>query len=65
MNNIYYDIESLKSIFTLALYDEKTDVMEIYLLLDRPDRTFTNEQMSEISNEIYRKNLNFKRSTSK
>lgn len=33
-NNVYYDIESLSEVFSLATYNEKTNHLEIYYLLD-------------------------------
>ena len=61
-NNVYYDIESLKDIFTLCSYSEKDNTLEVYYLLDtimNNNKSFDQRQMDLIKSEIYKKNKNF------
>lgn len=62
-NNLYYDIESLKDIFTLCSFSEKDNTLEVYYLLDsvmNDNQSFDAAQIDLIKSEIYKKNQNFK-----
>lgn len=59
MNNFnFYDIESLKNVFSVANYREKENDVEIYYLLDNPE-ILTGNWRDELNQRIYAKNKNF------
>lgn len=54
----YYDIESLRNLFTLCNYKESEDIVDIYYLLD-DEYLLTNNFKKTLFEEIYKKNKNF------
>ena len=61
-NNLYYDIEALRDIFSLVTFNEVTGILDVYYLIDTSilgNKDFTDFQKQLVSNEIYAKNKNF------
>lgn len=58
-NNIYYDIESLADIFTLAAYSERKNHLYVWYLLENQQFRFTGEQIRYIESVIRDKNKQF------
>ena len=54
-NNIYYDIESLADIFTLAAYSEKDNHLYIWYLLEDTNIKFTAAEIRQIESKTMSK----------
>ncbi len=59
-NNLYYDIESIRPVFSLVTYMEKTNELEVYYLRDENNKqNLTNQETDIITKKIFKENRNF------
>lgn len=59
VNAIFYDIESLRNLFTLAAYDHMHNRLDIYYLLDNPEIMAAPGFRERLCDKIREKNVNF------
>lgn len=55
----FYDIESLRNVFTLANYQEPQNNIEIFILCDNPELMYVPDFQRNLLQRIYEKNHNF------
>ena len=59
INAIFYDIESLDNLFTLAAYDHPHNSLDIYYRLDNPELMAAPDFKQRLIERIHQKNTNF------